>query len=211
MAWGATIWHPDGRVQFDSTWPAMCRRQKGRATANATITVTGGRKPIVAIRPINCNAAIATASRSGNDYSYSLTIYSIGSGGYCDWWVYDTPPKTASNSGWAIVFWDEAGKVTFNSLYPPMRPVAEGPQPSGKLYAIVAAIGPKWEEQVITIEDTFGNIVGFDWATNVGGWEFDGSDFFTASYSTPAHFGLSSDQSYDPGQTSRLLIDVTGH
>ncbi|WHO37885.1 hypothetical protein PMI04_015090 [Sphingobium sp. AP49] len=165
----------------------------------------------MAIRPINCNAAIESCTKSGNNYSYSLSIYAMGAGGYVDWWVYDTPPETAPTSGWALIFWNEAGKVTFNSLYPPMRPVPEGPQPAGRVYAIVSAIGPKWEEQVITIEDTFGNIVGFNWSTNIGGWEFNGSDFYTVSYSTPAHFGVSSDTGYDPGSTSRLLIDVTGH
>lgn len=212
MSWGATIWHPDGRVQFDSSWPAMCRRSKGRSTSSSTtISVTSGRKPIVAIRPVGCNAAIETCNRSGNDYSYNLVIYQFDSGGYCDWWVYDTPPATAPTSGWNIVFWDEAGNVTFNAEYPPMRPVPEAAQPSGKVYAICAAIGPKWSEQVLTIEDTFGNIIGTDWATTLGGWRFDGSEFYTVDLATNFHFGVTSDQGYDPASTSRLLIDVTGH
>lgn len=211
MAWGATIWHPDGRVQFDSTWPAMCRRAKGRATGNTTITVTGGRRPVVALRPINCNAAIYSCDKSGNDYTYHLTFFQASSGGYCDWWVYDTPPPPASSSDWSIAFWDENGNPTFNAAYPPMRPVPEAPQPSGRIYAVCAAIGPKWSESVLTTVDTFGNIVSTDWATTMGGWQFDGSEFFTLDFATNFHFGVSTDQSYDPAATSRLLIDVTGH
>lgn len=211
MAWGATVWHPDGRVQFDSAWPALCVRAKGRATGTAVITVTSGRKPVVAIRPINCNAAIEGCTRSGADYSYNLSIYQVASGGYCDWWVYDTPPPTNPDSGWSMIFMDDAGLVTFNAAYPPMRIVPDEAQPSGRVYAIAPAVGPAWQEQVLTIEDTFGNIVGIDWRTRMGGWVFDGSYFATAMLDTPFHFGVTSDQSYDPAQSSYLLLDVTGH
>lgn len=189
----------------------MCRRAKGRATGNTTITVTGGRRPVVALRPINCNAAIYSCDKSGNDYTYHLTFFQTASGGYCDWWVYDTPPPPASSSDWSIAFWDENGNPTFNAAYPPMRPVSETPQPSGRIYAICAAIGPKWSESVLTTVDSFGNIVNIDWATTMGGWQFDGSEFFTLDFATNFHFGVSTDQSYDPAATSRLLIDVTGH
>lgn len=209
--WGATIWHPDGRVQFDSDWAAMCLRQKGRATSNVTINVNGGRKPIMAIRPIGCNAAIYQADRSGNNYAFHMSFFQTDAGGYCDWWIYDTPPQSVSNAGWSLIFWDAAGNVTFDSLYPPMRPVPEAAQPAGKVYAIAPAIGPKWEEQVLTIEDTFGNVIDVDWRTNIGGWRFDGSQFYTESVATNFHFGVSSDQSYDPGATSRVLLDVTNH
>lgn len=209
--WGGTFWREDGRVQFDSDWPALCRRQKGRATGNTTITVNGGRRPHIAIRPINCNAAIYSANRSGNNFTYQLTFFQTGAGGYCDWWVYDAPPEAPGSEDWHIEFYDTLNRVTFTTAYPPMRPVPEGAQPSGKIYAIVPAIGPKWAEQVLTIEDTFGNVIGTDWSTTLGGWIFDGSEFYTQDLATTFHFGVSSDQGYDPALTSRVLIDVTDH
>jgi hypothetical protein len=212
MAAISTIWAPDGqRILFDALWPQMVLVGKGRITTlTQTITVTGGINPLVAFRPINCNAAIATQGRSGSTFTYDMKMYSQSSGGYVDYWIYDKIPPAKPTSGAALFLLDANGNCTFSTARTPMVLAPQSSQPAGRIYAISPSTGPYFREQVDADVDTFG-IPIFRRITAVGGWIFDGASFSIQSFTTTDHFGFSSDAVYDPSLSDYLVLAVTTH
>lgn len=208
MAVGARIWHPDGRIQFDSSWPQKVLVEKGRITSEAqTITLPGGRNPTVAFRPINCNACIERQNLSGNTFSYQFVTYQRGAGYYIDYWIYDrvAPQKPAGGPG--LILCDEAGNVTFSSLQTPMIYAKQNSQPAGRAYAIAPWPGPFWQQRYDDVTNSHGGIDIVRTAI-MGGWVFNGSTFSIQSFGTPTDFEYNQDGSYTPGY---FLVDVTNH
>lgn len=206
MTTGGKIWHPDGRVQFDSSWPQKILVAKGRITAlGQTITLEGGRNPTVAFRPVNCNACIQQQTLSGSTFGFQFIKYQYTSGHYVDYWIYDTVPPAKPTSGLGLAFFDDTGKTTFNSQQVPMRFAKQASQPSGKLYAIAPWPGPYWRQRYDDIENSHGGI-DIVRTAEMGGWVFNGSVFSIHSFATPTDFDYASDGGYEPGF---FLVDVT--
>lgn len=216
--WGAFFNHPDGARQFDSESPCMCRRAKGVVNAGnaeqftppgiigfyyrAKVTYTGS-SPQIAFRPTNCNVAITSMERSGNSYTYTFRVFLYSAGWQIEWWIFDLPPSDSSAGGWGIMFWDAAGRVTFNSDYPPMKMVRA--IDTAKKHAVVSATGPSYRERVEQDVDTFGNPIT-TWFTSHGGYERTGETITIRRIDTFDHYYSTSDITYDP---SFITVDVT--
>lgn len=202
------IWHPDGRVQFDSTWPQKVRVTKGRITdLTQTIVLPGGRNPTVAFRPINCNACIERQQLSGTTFSYDFVKYQYSAGHYIDYWIYDRVPPGKPTSKPVHALFDEAENTTFSTEQVPMRYAKQATQPAGKIYAIAPWPGPYWQQRYDDVENSHGGI-DIVRTAEMGGWVFNGSSFSIQSFGTPTDFDYSADGSYTPGF---FLIDVTNH
>lgn len=206
------IWAPNrARVLFDSRWPQMMRVAKGRISANGqSATLTGGRKPIIAYRPINCSAAVTTEGRNGSTFTFNFGIYNPASGAYVDYWIYDRVPPEKPTSGVDLVLFDGAQNTTFRADVTPMVIAPPGLQPAGKVYAIAPSVGPYWREDVNIDINTEG-IPVTQRITAIGGWRFDGGGFYIDPRPTNDHFGLNSDGAYDPSLSYWVILDVTNH
>lgn len=208
MVVAAKIWHPDGRVQFDSNWPQKVLVAKGRISGlTQTITLTGGRNPTVAFRPINCNACIERQNLSGTTFSYNFVKYQYSTGHYIDYWIYDRVAPQRPTSGIGLAFFDDNQNTTFNSQQTPMRYAKQATQPSGKIYAIAPWPGPYWRQRYDDVENSHGG-VDIVRTAEMGGWVFNGSSFSIQSFGTPTDFDYSADGSYTPGF---FLVDVTNN
>lgn len=196
---------------FDTRWPQMTLVGKGRITTTGqAATLTGGRSPIIAYRPINCSAAVLTEGRSGTTFTFNFGIYNPSSGAYVDYWIYDRVAPQKPTSGVSLVLFDQAGNTTFRADATPMVVAPAGLQPAGRIYAIAPSVGPYWREDVNIDVNTEG-IPVTQRITEVGGWRFDGGGFYIDPRQTNDHFGLSSDGAYDPSLSFSLVLDVTNH
>lgn len=215
------------KTLFDSRWPQMGLIAKGRISNFtpvstwssyrylATATVENVRQPLVAIRPINCNAAYISMGGTAEQASFQFERFKYGAGEhYVDYWIYDRIHPTQMNSN--IGFWlrnPDTLDLTFSSEYKPMRFIPAGSaQPSGKIYAVCSIPGMSWREDLEIEIDSWGNATGnIVTRTEVGGWEINGSQFVTNRVQGDYLVGVSFDSSFDPADSYWMLCDVTNH
>jgi len=209
----SVLWADDGRVMFDSRWPQLARVAKGRITANSqAITFAGGTVPVVAFRPINCNAAIETQTRSGSTFTYNFLTYQRSSGFYIDYWIYDRIAPTKPTSGNNLALFDASGNCTFDITKTPMAIARQASQPSGRTYAIAPAPGPAWRQTAQERFDSKGNLIDIIYTLQMGGWSFNGSTFSTQMFGASADIGQGTyEGGYDPAANGYVILDVTNH
>ncbi|OAH36975.1 hypothetical protein AX777_18220 [Sphingobium yanoikuyae] len=220
MSFGAIINHPDGSRQFDTDHPALCLRGKGTLNQANSYQETPpgmggyylyakfsytGIAPMIAIRPNSCNAGMVKMNRTGNTFEYIFRLFRFSAGWSVQYWVFDLPtaPTSLVGTGDALVFWNDAGQVTFDSRFPPMKMVSS--ILPGKTYAVVPGTGAAYRETVETDVDSLGNPIVI-WRTEDGGFERDGETIAPRLYDTFDHYYSPNDIVFTP---SFFYVDVT--
>jgi len=132
MSYGLEVKNEDDVLQIDETHLNYGFISSGTATCNtfissvsrlyrATVTVTNGTNPVVAIHTDGNAIALSGIVTSGSTRTY----YYLGpQNAEFIYYVFDEYPE--STSGYGLQVFNASGDVTFNSNYPPMKVVGFG-------------------------------------------------------------------------------------
>ena len=138
MSSGLQIFNASGNIQIDSSLVNFVLTAKGTVTIPAggyintfpaAQIVINGFTPILCLRPLYSFAAVVNTKIINGQHSYLIN----GTGGETfSWYLFDKNPMTGNNNSGIQVF-NGAGEMTFSSDRYPMRIMAVGTMPTGRL------------------------------------------------------------------------------
>lgn len=218
---GAQFRNNNQVIQIDETTPCMSLKRTGRFSANNytsdfSVSEPGCQTPLLAIRPVNFSAAIASQYLSNGVWSWYVqgwdTSLTASGNWYVDWFLFDKPAPTPSTGGWGIELYKN-GVVTYSSKHPPMKiaGVGDGTYPAGRTYAFHQSRMAIEEGEMIydtrDIEDSRGNPTG-EFETIARGYEKIPSGWIIEGTRVMAYKRTSTDYWIQP--SNLLVLDVTG-
>ncbi len=138
MTSGLQIFNANGSIQIDSNLVNFVLTAKGTVTIPAggyinsfpaAQIVVNAVTPILCLRPLYSFADVVNTKIINGQYSYLIN----GTGGETfNWYLFDKNPMTGNNNAGIQVF-NQSGEMTFSSDRYPMRIMAVGTMPNGRL------------------------------------------------------------------------------
>lgn len=218
---GAQFRNNNQVIQIDETTPCMSLVRTGRFNANNntsdfSVSQAGCQTPLLAIRPNNFSAAIASQNVTSGVWSWYVqgwdTPRTAPGNWSVDWYLFDKPASAPSTSGWGIELYKN-GVVTYSSKNPPMKiaGVNLGTYPAGRTYAFhqsrMAIEQGEMQYDSRDIEDSRGNptgefeIIPRGYEKVPSGWEIIGTQ-------VAAYKRTNTDYWIEPNNL--LVLDVSG-
>lgn len=146
-----------GAVQIDGNYANLGLVAKGTVTIPAAGSITPstpsaaslppqismtGITPILCLRPLVVNAALASVKKNGSTFSYTVIGSASASGETFQWYLFDQMslaiPLSTGNAGLQV--FNASGQIVFDSNAHPMRLAAVGKIPDAGLVNIPASV-----------------------------------------------------------------------
>lgn len=211
--------------QLDDVHPVKSYRTKGSVSPIVqtkpqwfSVSFTADAQPWIALRGVNCHAAVEYVVKSGSTYTFHYFAVLATSGASITYYIFDKCPTAPRTTGWGFELYNDAGETIVSDAYPPVRFVDiildpagtdfTGPftYPSGRTYATVAP-ACLWQNRTEVEEPTFGAPIRTDFY-DMGGWRWNGTTMTGAmaeSDQAAAH-SYSDSTGYPP---TLIVVDVT--